>query len=104
MFLPAPSIRCTLTPLIGVSSSSGNLSPLRSSQTRPLRLLRRTTPALAVDVAWPPVTEIARVPETFVSLACTPPRVTVRSVPEKPQPSCAVKRTLYRPGARPSNA
>ena len=50
--------------------------------------------ALAVVTALPLVTLIVRVEDTLLSLSCTPLRTIERSVAEKPQPSCAVKRTV----------
>ena len=70
------------------------LSALPSTQMAPAIVPRRTTPALAVVTALPLETEIVRVVETLVSLSCTPLRTMERSVAEKPQPACALKRTV----------
>ena len=60
----------------------------------PLTAPSRTTPALAVVTELPLAMVIVRVVETLLSLSCTPLRTIDRSVAEKPQPVCAVKRTL----------
>ena len=94
MLRPLPFISATSTPASIASPSSIAPSASLSTQIVPVSEARRTTPALAVVTALPLVTLIVRVEDTLLSLSCTPLRTIERSVAEKPQPSCAVKRTV----------